>query len=209
MKIFALIPARGGSTRIPRKNVKELGGKALITWSIEAALQSQLVDKVVVSTDDKSIASIASNNGAEVLVRPDNLARGDVGLQPVIYHAVSRYPMYGAVVVLAPTSPIRVNRLVDKCIHRFLSEDCDELVTGFYNTEREYPHKDEPSQDLPKWFVYDGCVRILKKELVLSGKDYGNNIFKMECKKYYNYEIDTIYDFWVVEDLMKRLEMIK
>lgn len=88
MKI-AIIPARGGSKRIPGKNIKEFFGKPMIAWSIEAALESKCFDRVIVSTDDKEIAEIAKRYGAEVpFVRPANLSDDYMGTIPVIKHAV-------------------------------------------------------------------------------------------------------------------------
>ncbi len=87
MKI-AVIPARGGSKRIPRKNIKEFFGKPMIAWSIEAAISSNLFDKVVVSTDDQEIAKIAKNLGAEIpFLRPDNIADDFASTTDVIAHA--------------------------------------------------------------------------------------------------------------------------
>jgi len=205
MKLLALIPARGGSVRIPRKNIKELCGKPLVVWSIDSALESKLIDKVLVSTDDSSIGSIVANNGADVLYRPSDLSDADASLQPVIFHAVSKYPMFDAVVVLNPTSPIRIHGLVDKCIRRFVADGCDELVTGFYSVERAYPHPDIASHLLLPHFVFNGSVRILTKELVLSGKPFGDNITMFETGNIYNHEVDTMDDYDDMVDRIRRL----
>tara|TARA_B110000263_G_C15310132_1_gene512622 strand:+ start:2548 stop:3237 length:690 start_codon:yes stop_codon:yes gene_type:complete len=88
--IIAIIPARGKSKRIPRKNIKEFCGKPMIAWSIEKALESKIFDRVIVSTDDKSIAKIAEKYGAEVpFLRPSNLSDDYTGTIPVIKHAVN------------------------------------------------------------------------------------------------------------------------
>ena len=86
---IAIIPARGGSKRIPRKNIKEFNGKPIIGYSIEKALESNLFKKVFISTDDKEIAEIAENFGAEVpFIRPKELSDDFVGINPVIKHAL-------------------------------------------------------------------------------------------------------------------------
>ncbi|RKX24313.1 MAG: pseudaminic acid cytidylyltransferase, partial [Candidatus Zixiibacteriota bacterium] len=86
---IAVIPARGGSKRIPRKNIKEFCGKPMIAWSIEAALESRCFERIIVSTDDAEIATVAQNYGAEVpFMRPDSLANDYTGTIPVIRHAV-------------------------------------------------------------------------------------------------------------------------
>ena len=93
----AIIPARGGSKRIPRKNIKEFCGKPMIAWSIEAALNNASIDRVVVSTDDCEIAEISRAFGAEVpFIRPDSLADDFTGTVPVIKHAVESLIELGA-----------------------------------------------------------------------------------------------------------------
>ncbi len=87
-KILAVIPARGGSKGIPRKNIRLLAGKPLIAYSIQTALKSKYVDDVVVSTEDEEIAEISKNYGLEIVKRPMDLAKDDVPLDPVIFHAL-------------------------------------------------------------------------------------------------------------------------
>lgn len=99
---LAVIPARGGSKRIPRKNIKTFGGKPMIAWSIEAALQSGCFDRVIVSTDDFEIAEVAQTHGAEVpFMRPLELSDDHTGTIPVIAHAINWQNANGQVVDLA------------------------------------------------------------------------------------------------------------
>lgn len=122
MSTFALIPARGGSKGIPRKNIKMIGGKPLIVWTIEAALRSTLLDAVVVSTDDPEIAEVARDAGAQVpFMRPAELAQDQTpGLDPVL-HALEQLPQYDSVLLLQPTSPLRGTDDIDACL-RLASE---------------------------------------------------------------------------------------
>lgn len=108
MTTFALIPARGGSKGIPRKNIRMMAGKPLIAWTIEAARRARGVDAVVVSTEDAEIAEVARDWGAEVpFVRPTELAADETpGIDPVL-HAISMLSQYDAVLLLQPTSPLR------------------------------------------------------------------------------------------------------
>lgn len=108
MATFALIPARGGSKGIPRKNVRSIAGKPLIAWTIEAALAVRGLDAVVVSTDDEETANVARVVGAQVpFLRPAELARDDTpGIAPVL-HAIGMLPQYDEVMLLQPTSPLR------------------------------------------------------------------------------------------------------
>lgn len=114
MNLLALIPARGGSKGIPRKNIRLLNGKPLIVWTLEAAQRSHSVSRIVVSTEDLEIAAIARDCGADVpFMRPAELARDDTpGIQPVL-HAIDQLPDYDWVLLLQPTSPLRTAEDID------------------------------------------------------------------------------------------------
>jgi CMP-N-acetylneuraminic acid synthetase len=114
MKVLGLIPARGGSKGIPRKNVRTIAGKPLIAWTIEAALRSSGLAKVIVSTDDDEIAAAARAVGAEVpFRRPAELAADNTpGVEPVL-HAIDQLPEHDAVLLLQPTSPLRTAGDID------------------------------------------------------------------------------------------------
>jgi CMP-N-acetylneuraminic acid synthetase len=120
-KIIAIIPARGGSKGLPRKNIKLLLGKPLVAWTIEQAKNSKYVNKVVVSTEDKEIAEISRGYGAEVpFLRPKELARDDSPTIDAILHALNWFEESGEyfdiVVLLEPTSPLRDVEDKDKCV---------------------------------------------------------------------------------------------
>lgn len=116
--VLAIIPARGGSKGVPRKNIRDVAGKPLIAWTIEAANQSLLVDRVVVSTDDQEIADTAVRWGAEVpFLRPIELAQDSTpGILPVIHMLTEILPHYDLVVLLQPTSPLRSVEDIDGAI---------------------------------------------------------------------------------------------
>lgn len=139
MKTLALVPARGGSKGIPRKNIKLLAGKPLIAWTIEAALASRLVDAVVVSTEDEEIADIARNFGAQVpFLRPAELARDDTpGIAPVL-HALGQLPGFDSVMLLQPTSPLRTSEDIDECI--LLAEKLDAPAVVSVNETDAHPY---------------------------------------------------------------------
>ena len=117
MKILTVISARGGSKRIPKKNIKSFCGKQLIVWTIEAALKAKTTSRVIVTTDDKEIALIAKNNGAEVpFLRSKELAKDSTpGIDPVL-DAISKINGYDWVLLLQPTSPLRNQRDIDNMI---------------------------------------------------------------------------------------------
>jgi CMP-N,N'-diacetyllegionaminic acid synthase len=114
---LGVIPARGGSKGIPRKNVRLLGGRPLIAWTIEAALQSGVLDAVVVSTEDAEIAEVARSEGASVpFLRPARLAVDETpGIDPVL-HALDQLPGHDTVVLLQPTSPLRTAADIRDCV---------------------------------------------------------------------------------------------
>ena len=108
MKVLALIPARGGSKQIPRKNVKQFAGKPLIAWTIDAALAASGLDRVIVSTDDPQIAETAESYGAEVpFMRPAELGCDNTPTIDVALHVISQLPDYDWLLILQPTSPLR------------------------------------------------------------------------------------------------------
>jgi len=117
MAVLGLIPARGGSKGIPRKNVRSIAGKPLIAWTIEAALAASDLDAVVVTTDDPEIAEVARTHGASVpFMRPAALAADDTpGIDPVL-HALEMLPGFDRLVLLQPTSPLRVTADISEAI---------------------------------------------------------------------------------------------
>jgi N-acylneuraminate cytidylyltransferase len=119
-QVLGLIPARGGSKGITRKNVRSLGGKPLIAWTIDEAKKSQYIDRLVVSTDDEEISQVARSYGADVpFVRPQELATDEARGIDVVLHACGELPTYDTVVLLQPTSPFRVVEDIDKAIEEW------------------------------------------------------------------------------------------
>ena len=142
-KILGIIPARGGSKGIPKKNIAQLSGKPLIAYTINAALKSKLLTKVIVSTDDKKIADIAKEYGCEVpFIRPESLSGDDVLTYPVLKHAIeflqeNNHEKYDAILLLQPTSPFRSSKDIDNAIN-LLSKDVD-CVISISNVEGNHP----------------------------------------------------------------------
>ena len=136
MDVLGLIPARGGSKGIPRKNLAPLGGKPLVAWTIEAALGSERVTRTVVSTDDSEVADVVRSLGAEVLERPPELAGDETPMSDVVAHAVRELAPETALVLLQPTSPLRTSRHVDEAVERLLSSGADGVVSVV-----EVPHR--------------------------------------------------------------------
>lgn len=124
-----MIPARGGSKGVPRKNLADVAGLPLVVHTIRAAQGATLLDRVVVSTDDDEIAAVARDAGAEVVRRPEELAADDSPTEDALIHAVGEVGEPEYVVTLEPTSPLRSSRLIDECIRTALDADADAVVT--------------------------------------------------------------------------------
>ena len=142
-EVVALIPARGGSKGIPRKNVVPLGGRPLVAWTLDAARAAETVTRVVVSTDDDEIAAVVASGSepqsrVEVLRRPQELAGDDVPMLPVIRHALAAHPC-DVLVLLQPTSPLRRAEHVDAAV-RLLGESGADAVVSVV----EVPHRYAP-----------------------------------------------------------------
>jgi CMP-N-acetylneuraminic acid synthetase len=201
--IIGVIPARGGSKGIPRKNLKEICGKPLIAWTIEAARKSKLLDKFVVSTEDDEIRAVSEKYGAKVLTRPKELANDYTAISSVLQHVVSKIDP-DIIVVLQPTSAIRNNGLIDECIKQFIDDKADSLATGFYCTYREYATVQKRRQDIEGFFYDDGNVYVIKTELIKKGERFGKKNLRKVIDQEQNVEIDTMFDFWVVEQILKK-----
>ncbi|MBI2047659.1 MAG: acylneuraminate cytidylyltransferase family protein, partial [Parcubacteria group bacterium] len=188
---MAIIPARGGSKGIPRKNIKLLADKPLIAYSIEAALGSRLLDRTVVSTDDEEIARVAKELSTEVVVRPKELAGDKTPMEPVLKYVVDFLEKENyipdTVVLLQPTSPLRTATHVDGALKKFLAGDFDSLVSIFkiYNNRLEIDKNDlvtptftesKNRDKRPPAIFENGAIYISKIDLIKKGKIRGDKI---------------------------------
>jgi CMP-N-acetylneuraminic acid synthetase len=138
VEVVALIPARGGSKGIPRKNLAPVAGRPLLAWTLDAARESRTVTRTVVSTDDQEIADVARSLGGEVLARPRELAADDTAMRPVIAHALDALAT-DVLVLLQPTSPLRRAEHVDEAVRLLLASGADSVVSVV-----EVPHRYRP-----------------------------------------------------------------
>ena len=180
-KVLGLIPARGGSKGIPRKNIKLLGGKPLIAWTIEEAKKSKYIDRLVVSTDDEEIASVARKFGADVpFMRPDELATDSARGIDVVLHALGQLPEFDVVVLLQPTSPFRIVDDIDGAIERW--REGQQPVVGVTKVSKSpywmylldeqgklqallpQPAGAENRQELPPTFALNGGVYVASRQ---------------------------------------------
>ena len=203
----AVIPARGGSKGLPGKNIKILNGKPLIAWSIESALASSQIDRVIVSTDSEEIKKVALLYGAEVINRPAYLSTDEATTIAVLEHIQQLIPRIESMVVLQPTSPLRDSGLIDECIKLFESGKYSNLATGYWCKYKEFgSHNNMRRQDYQGFFYDDGNVYILSKEIIKKGLWCGDKPLKHVIERHMNYEIDDAVDFIIIDALMKEFK---
>ena len=202
--ILGVIPARGASKGIPQKNIRQVCGKPLIAWTIEAAQQSVLMDRWVVSTEDPEIARISRRYGAEILNRPPQLATDTTPTLHVLKHALNHVSA-DIVVLLQPTSPIRSSGLIDRCIRQFQDTQADSLATGFMCKYQEYALGNNlRRQDRAGFFYDDGNVYVLRAAMVSAGEQFGEKIEHVLLDREQNIEVDDFFELWLAEKVLER-----
>lgn len=199
--ILGITPARGGSKGIPHKNIKEIAGKPLIAWTIEAARNSRLLDRYVVSTEDEEISEVVRRCGAEVLYRPPELATDEASTLSVLHNVVEQIPC-NIVVLLQATTPVRKQGLIDECIREFIDNGYDSLATGFICKYVEYGKNELGRQDIKGFFYDDGNVYVIKADLIRKGDRYGKKLGRKIISKRENIDIDDDFDFWMAEKVL-------
>jgi len=208
ISFLGIIPARGGSKSIPRKNIKNIAGKPLIAWTIESAKNSKLLDRFVVSTEDSEIAEISRKYGAEIIDRPKELATDEASTLSVLQQALSIIETE-VIVLLQPTSPIRNYNLIDECIEKFKNSGADSVATGFMCKFKEYGTYTQRRQDLSGFFYDDGNIYVIKADIIKKGLLHGPKLERLEIGREQNIEIDDDFDFWMAEQvLLKRLDAV-
>lgn len=190
IKALAIIPARGGSKGIPKKNIVNLAGKPLIGWTIEAAQKSHFIEDIFVSSDSDEILQLAENSGAKTIKRPQELALDETLTVPVLKHAIQTIEAqnqdshYDFLILLQPTSPLRNASHIDAAFELLLSSNCSSLISvvesshsplksfvienGFLKglINNDYPFMRR--QDLPKAYSANGAIYIVDLKLFKS-----------------------------------------
>ena len=220
---LAIIPARGGSKRLPRKNILDLAGKPLIAWSIEAGLKSKYIDKVIVTSDDDEILAIAKEFGSETIKRPDELASDTATSFDAIKHTIDNVGKYDYIVLLQPTSPLRTAEQIDEAIELLESKNADAIVSvcemdhsplwsntlqedGSMNDFIRDEVKNRRSQDLESYYRLNGAIYITKTDKLLEEKSFflEKNIFAYRMDRESSIDIDEEMDFLLSRQLLER-----
>lgn len=221
MNIITIIPARGGSKGLPRKNVLPFNGMPLIVHSIKYALGCNLINTVYVSTDDEEIAKISTEYGAKVIHRPEHLSGDEATTEFAIEHTLSEISEKPDIVVLLQaTSPIRPQNSLNEALNKFIENNYDSMLSispshrFFWSVDDEnsaipqYDFLNRPRrQDMKRTdikFVENGSVYIFTYKHFQSVKNrLGGNIGYIEFDEKFSYEIDSITDFQFLETLAK------
>ena len=221
---LAIIPARGGSKRLPKKNILDLLGKPLIAWSIEAGLKSKYIDKVIVSSDDEKILKVAKEYGANTIKRPEYLANDMATTFDTLKHTVDNIENYDYIILLQPTSPLRNEVHIDESIELLDSKNADAIISVCKmehspQWSNSLPDDDNMgdfiadeiknirSQDLEPFYRLNGAIYICEigrflKEESLFIKD---KIFAYKMDKYNSVDIDEEIDFKIAQFFAKEM----
>jgi CMP-N,N'-diacetyllegionaminic acid synthase len=226
-QILAIIPARSGSKRIPKKNIRMLCGKPLLVYTIDAVKKSNHVTRFVVSTEDDEIAQVSQSSGAEVLMRPPELARDESPTEDVIINVLEQLRdkeqyIPDLIILLQPTSPLRTTEDIDNAIKTFLTSSKDSLisVTEYDHTpywafriekevlKPEFTHGSlKRSQDVPKLYRPNGSIFITRVDTFLKKRSfYTNQIIPFVMPRERSIDIDDEFDFSFAEFLLKTSE---
>ncbi len=223
-KVLALIPARGGSKRLPRKNILLLKGKPLIGWSIDAAKESRYIDEIIVSTDDQEIADIASLYGTTVPeLRPEYLSTDTAKTESVLVYSLEKFgDGVDILILLQPTSPLRTTKHIDEALELFTEKQALSVVSVtpcehspmWSNTLPEdgamvdflRPDSLSRSQDLDTFYRLNGAVYVFDAHKLLEQKEirYTSKTFAYSMDNIFSFDIDTEFDFELAEFFMQK-----
>lgn len=224
-RILAVVPARGGSKGLPGKNLRHLGGRPLIAWSIEAGRRSRYVDRVIVSTDSNEIAEAAHAAGAAVpFTRPVELASDSAKSIDAILHAIDWHEraglLFDLVLVLQPTSPLRTSDDIDRAIELLFARQAlatvsvcetehhpwwantlptDGSMAGFLRPEALNSNR----QDLPPYYRLNGAIYLADIEFLKRSRSfYGPETFACVMPAERSVDIDNLLDFHLAEAIL-------
>lgn len=222
MKNIVIVPARGGSKGVPRKNIKTLGQKPLIVHTIEDALESKYVDRIFVTTDDLDIAEISQRHHAEVILRPAELASHTASSESALLHALNIIEMEGSpelIIFLQCTSPFRTGHDIDQAIEQLKRQEADSLLSVspshcfLWREENgipaplNYNYQNRPRrQDMNHEYIENGSIYIFKPWVLKRYKNrLGGKIALFKMGNISAIDIDSISDFNMADFLIKNI----
>jgi CMP-N-acetylneuraminic acid synthetase len=220
---LAIIPARGGSKRLPNKNILPLAGKPMLVWTIESAIQSKYLDEIVLSTDSDDIIKVAGNYKIKTIKRPIELASDTAKTVDVVKHVIENIDKkYDFIVLLQPTSPLRTSTHIDEAIEQLIKLNADAIISV---TEADHSPlwcnilpenlsmenfisediKHKRSQELPKFYRLNGAIYICKTEKLIEENTFflKKNVYAYIMDKKSSIDIDEELDFKLAEIILK------
>ena len=234
--VIGIIPARGGSERLKDKNTMPLCGKPLIDYTIEAALQAETLDRVIVSTDNEQIAEVAMTCGAEVIRRPAELATATAPIDEAMRHVVSYLAdeedyQTDIAVLMQANIPIRAEGVIDQVVAKLIETGAEAVSTAYEINQRPewmkrliddraVPHmpptKQYRMQDFEKLYLLDGAVAAIRVDTLMQTRGdsrvhafIGQDIRLVLQDGIYTVEVDTLDDMWLVECLLLGMPLAK
>ncbi|MCD6351080.1 MAG: acylneuraminate cytidylyltransferase family protein [Armatimonadetes bacterium] len=222
-EVIGIIPARGGSKGVPGKNIRPLAGKPLIVWTIESAQAAETITRVLVTTDDERIASVAREAGAEIVRRPAELAQDTSPTEPAMFHALDLLAEQegykpDAVALLQCTSPLRGPDIIDAGVRLLFETGCDAVMTvtpiqhwylagtlgegGLFQPEYDYQRRPR-SQDMPEKYRENGALYVTRREAFYRYRNrLGGEVRVLVMDAARSIDIDTEEDFRLAEEVM-------
>ncbi len=226
-RVLSIIPARGGSKGLPRKNIINLAGKPLISWTIEASLASDYINKTVVSSEDDEILKIAQYYGSDIIRRPSELSRDSTNSELVIKHVLDEFAndniVFDYVVLLQPTSPLRSADNIDSAFRILFDNDATAIISvceinnkvlkAFRKTDNGYMEGIANNffpfmrrQDLPSVFMPNGAIYIIKTNIFLQNNQlFTDKTLPYEMPENISIDVDTLEDIDKIAKLLESL----
>ena len=222
-KVFAVITARGGSKRMPRKNIQPLADKPLIVWTIQAGLKSNYIDRVFVSSDDEEILVLSEGTGASTIKRPKHLASDTAKSVDVVMHALKKIDHdYEYVILLQPTSPLRNENHIDEAFDLLIKKNANAVISVCETDHKPFWTNILPDDGSMKFFFNDakvnnsesnnhqvfyhlnGAIYICKTEKFLEEKTFfiKENIFAYQMSREHSIDIDDEFDWRFAEAII-------
>lgn len=222
---LAIIPARGGSKRVPRKNILQIAGEPLIGWSIKSGLNSKYIDKVIVTSDDEEILTVSKQYGVDTIKRPIELSNDSATTFSALKHTIDNVNSYDYIILLQPTSPLRTSEHIDEAITKIELHSADAIISV---SEMEHSPlwgntlpdnmsmnnflseevKNLRSQDLKKYYRLNGAIFICKTNRLLKEESFfiKDNIFAYIMDRKSAIDIDEFIDFEIAELYLNKIQ---
>ena len=223
--VLGLLAARGGSKGVPCKNLRKIGGKSLLAWSVEAGKQSHCIDRLILSTDDEEIVEAGRQLGCEVpFVRPANLATDEAKSIEVVRHALNSLPeKFDYLVLLQPTSPLRTANDIDRCVELCYQKKAPACVsitesekTPHWMYELLEDHRMRPvlpetevltrRQDFPQTYTLNGAVFVARADWISQNDFLGPDTIGYKMPRARSIDIDTETDLLLADTILREMD---